>query len=305
MAVAGFGATFSAFVLMLLATILLQFVPPEGAFAGAFRGIRAASAALILAAAFALGKHNIKGAFTIVVLLCAFALVLFADVSAPLVILAAGTAGCIYQWIKNAAGKARIMIIIECLRLLYTFFIIGIAGFGGGYAMMSMIITESAKFGITTAQMADLNALDMVVPGPIAINAATYVGYLHVGFWGSLAATIGVALPSIIIVVVVMRFIMRYRENRLVAGFLSGIKPAAAGLIAAAALTSAQACCCAPPTAATLLTDPLGALSLPLIGIFAAFVAVANIRFRVNLYCSPHWPGHRRAVFGVNNSYLF
>jgi chromate transporter len=174
------------------------------------------------------------------------------------------------------------MIIIECLRLLYTFFIIGIAGFGGGYAMMSMIITESAKFGITTAQMADLNALDMVVPGPIAINAATYVGYLHVGFWGSLAATIGVALPSIIIVVVVMRFIMRYRENRLVAGFLSGIKPAAVGLIAAAALTIGSGVLLQPhATAATLLTDPLGALSLPLIGIFAA-VAVANIRFRVN-----------------------
>ena len=101
MVIAGFGATFSAFVLMLLATILLQFIPQEGAFAGAFRGIRAASAALILAAAFALGKHNIKGAFSIVVMLVAFALVLFGNVGAPLVILAAGTAGCLYQWIKN------------------------------------------------------------------------------------------------------------------------------------------------------------------------------------------------------------
>jgi chromate transporter len=101
MLVAGLGATFSAFVLMLLATVLLQFVPQEGAFAGAFRGIRAASAALILSAAFALGRHNIKGAFTIVVMLCAFALVLFGDISAPLVILAAGVAGCIYQWAKK------------------------------------------------------------------------------------------------------------------------------------------------------------------------------------------------------------
>lgn len=101
MVVAGFGSTFSAFVLMLLATILLQFIPQEGAFAGAFRGIRAASAALILAAAFALGQHNIKGAFTIVVMLCAFALVLFANIAAPLVILAAGVAGCVYQWAKK------------------------------------------------------------------------------------------------------------------------------------------------------------------------------------------------------------
>ena len=174
------------------------------------------------------------------------------------------------------------MIFIECMRLLYTFFIIGIAGFGGGYAMMSMIIAESAKFGITTAQLADLNALDMVVPGPIAINAATYVGYLHVGFWGALAATIGVALPSFIIIVIVMRFIVRYRENRLVGGFLSGIKPAAVGLIAAAALTiGSGVLLITGANLSTLFSDPLGTLSLPLIGIFAA-VAVANIRFRVN-----------------------
>ncbi len=174
------------------------------------------------------------------------------------------------------------MILIECLRLLYTFFIIGVTGFGGGYAMMSMIITESAKFGITTAQLADLNALDMVVPGPIAINSATFVGYLHAGFWGALAATIGVALPSFIIIVIVMRFIVRYRENRLVGGFLSGIKPAAVGLIAAAALTIGSGVLLNPGGSLTnLFSDPLGTLSLPLIGIFAA-VAVANIRFRVN-----------------------
>ncbi len=174
------------------------------------------------------------------------------------------------------------MIILLCLRLLYTFFIIGIAGFGGGYAMMSMILTESAKFGVTTAQMADLNALDMIVPGPIAINAATYVGYLSGGFWGSLAATIGVSLPSLIVVTLVMRVIARYRENRIVTGFLSGVKPAAVGLIAAAAFTIAAGVLLQPgATTATLLSNPLGTLSLPLVGIFAA-VAAVNISLKVN-----------------------
>jgi chromate transporter len=101
MLAAGFGATFSAFALMLLATILLQFIPQQGAVAGAFRGIRAASAALILSAAFSLGRYNIKTAFSVIVLLFAFSLVLFADLSAPLVILAAGAAGCVYQRVKN------------------------------------------------------------------------------------------------------------------------------------------------------------------------------------------------------------
>jgi len=106
MFVAGFGATISAFVLMVVATILLRLVPQEGAFAGAFRGIRAASAALILSAAFSLGKHNIKTAFTIVVMLAAFALVLFLKISAPLVILAAGLSGIAFQWIRSRRKKA-------------------------------------------------------------------------------------------------------------------------------------------------------------------------------------------------------
>lgn len=108
MLVAGFGATVSAFVLMVVATILLHLVPQEGAFAGAFRGIRAASAALILSAAFSLGRHNIKTAFTIVVMLAAFALVLFLNISAPLVILAAGLAGIAFHWIKKRRKKAEL-----------------------------------------------------------------------------------------------------------------------------------------------------------------------------------------------------
>ncbi len=171
---------------------------------------------------------------------------------------------------------------IVCLKLLYTFFFIGIAGFGGGYSMMSMIMTESAKFGVTTAQLADLNALDMIVPGPIAINAATYVGYLSGGFWGALFATIGVSLPSFIIITLVMRFLKRYRENKLVSGFLTGVKPAAVGLIGAAAMAIAGGVLLQTgATTATLLTNPFGTLSLPLVGIFVA-VAVANIGFKVN-----------------------
>lgn len=100
MVVASLGASFSAFVLMLVATILLQFVPQEGAVAGAFRGVRAASAALVLSAAFTLGRHNVKSAFAVVVMLAAFALVLIAKVSAPLVVLAAGLVGCGYQWLR-------------------------------------------------------------------------------------------------------------------------------------------------------------------------------------------------------------
>ena len=173
-------------------------------------------------------------------------------------------------------------LLLDCLFLLYTFFKIGLLGFGGGYAMMSMIMTESEKLSITYAQFADLSALDMVVPGPIAINAATYVGYLRAGFPGALAATIGVSLPSLIIVTLVMIFISKYRENAIMNGALSGIKPGAVGLIAAAALMVASDVLLKPGmSTSTLFTDPLGTVSLLMLGIFVVTV-VANVRFKVN-----------------------
>lgn len=125
------------------------------------------------------------------------------------------------------------------VNLFFTFFMIGSLGFGGGYAMMSMIIAEASKFGVSLTQMADLTALEMVIPGPIAINAATYVGYLSQGWLGSLFATVGVILPSFILISLVMHFLEKFKENKIMIGILAGIKPAAVGLIAAASLTIA------------------------------------------------------------------
>lgn len=171
---------------------------------------------------------------------------------------------------------------IACLNLLFSFFKIGLFGFGGGYAMMSMIMTESMGFGVTVQQLADLNALDMVVPGPIAINAATYVGYLAGGFWGAFAGTLGVMLPSFILIALVMRFLNAYKQNRIMSGFLSGVKPGAVGLIAAAALTIAVGILFVPGTTwQTFWADPFHSFSFLLTGVFI-ITAVLNIRFRVN-----------------------
>ena len=177
-----------------------------------------------------------------------------------------------------------------CFNLLYTFFKIGLLGFGGGYAMISMIMTESAKLNITPQQFADLNALDMVIPGPIAINAATYVGYLSLleahgpwaGILGSLAATIGVSLPSLLIVSLVLRFLEAYRKNIIMAGVLSGVKPAAVGFIAAAAITIGLKVMLQEGTTwAAFAAAPLASLAVVPLIVFVA-VAVANIRFKVN-----------------------
>lgn len=174
------------------------------------------------------------------------------------------------------------MLIDRCFILLFTFFKIGVLGFGGGYAILSMIMEEGEKLFITAAQFADLNALDMVVPGPIAINSATYVGYLYAGFWGSVAATVGVMLPSLIIVTLVLKFIEKYRKNKIMNGFLFGVKPAAVGLIAAAALNIAGGVLLnGDADIKMFLSNPLQSVSLLMAGIFVA-TAVANIRFKVN-----------------------
>jgi len=175
-----------------------------------------------------------------------------------------------------------VTLLFMCLKLFFSFFKVGILGFGGGYAMMSMIMMECEKFSITMEQFADLNAVDMIVPGPLAINAATYVGYLNAGIPGALAATLGVTLPSLIVVSAVLHFINKYRNSNILSGALSGIKPAAVGLIAAAAMLLATSVLLKPGMdTSTLLRDPLGTVSFLLIVIFLA-AAVANIRFKVN-----------------------
>ena len=168
------------------------------------------------------------------------------------------------------------------VEVFLTFLKIGIMGFGGGYAMMSMIMVECEKLSITVQQFADLNALDMIIPGPIAINAATYVGYLYAGFGGALLATIAVSLPSFFLVTLVMVFIAKYRENTIMNGALAGIKPAAVGLIAAAALMIASGILLKPGIeTSALLSDPLGSISFLMAGTFL-LTAVANIGFKVN-----------------------
>ena len=97
MLAASFGSVFSAFVLMLGATIAIQYIPQTGPIVGAMRGIRAASAALVLSAAFSLGRHNLKSAFAVIIMLAAFTAVFLLNISSPLVVLGAGAAGYIYH----------------------------------------------------------------------------------------------------------------------------------------------------------------------------------------------------------------
>lgn len=121
------------------------------------------------------------------------------------------------------------------LNLFWIFFKVGIFGFGGGYAILPMIFQEIQVFGIMTADdFSNLVALSQVTPGPIAINAATYVGFKGAGIVGSCIATVAVSLPSFILIMTALMFINRFRENATVQAVLAGIKPATVGLMASA-----------------------------------------------------------------------
>lgn len=123
------------------------------------------------------------------------------------------------------------------LKLFWAFFKIGSFTIGGGYAMLPLIRQEILRYGwMTPQEFVDIVGIAEMTPGPIAVNAATFVGYRCLGFWGALTATLAVVLPSFISVLAVSKFWTRYQDNQKVQGFFAGIRPTVAGLVGAAAL---------------------------------------------------------------------
>ena len=137
--------------------------------------------------------------------------------------------------------------ILLYLKLFWTFFQIGLFGFGGGYAMISMIQGEvvGRHHWMTNGEFTDIVAISQSTPGPIGINSATYVGYtslINAGYapvWGALGrliATFAVVLPSLILMLAISRFFMKYKNHPAVEQTFMGLRPAVIGLLAAASL---------------------------------------------------------------------
>ena len=133
------------------------------------------------------------------------------------------------------------------LQLFYTFFNIGLFGFGGGYAMISMIQGEvvTRHEWLSSTEFTDIIAISQMTPGPIGINSATYVGYSAVvnagyshviGILGSVVATVSVVLPSFILMVLISKFFLKYQKHPIIASVFKGLRPGVVGLLAAAAL---------------------------------------------------------------------
>ncbi len=124
------------------------------------------------------------------------------------------------------------------IRLFLSFLKVGLLGFGGGLAIVRLIYDNiQSVIDISREAFANIVAISQITPGPLAVNSATYVGFGAAGVRGAAAATLGVILPSFVIVSVVCRMIQKFRDSKIVNGALSGIRPATIGLIGAATVT--------------------------------------------------------------------
>ncbi len=131
------------------------------------------------------------------------------------------------------------------LRLFLTFFKIGLFTFGGGYAMIPLIFEEiEAGYAdlLSSEELINFIAVSESTPGPFAVNIATYIGTVAAGnsLWGgilgAICATLGVVMPSFIIILIVSKFYEKFKTNKIVNGAMTGLKPAVIGLIAYAGI---------------------------------------------------------------------
>ena len=162
------------------------------------------------------------------------------------------------------------MILFE---LFITFFYIGITTFGGGYAMIPLVREQVIANGwLTEAEFLNMIAVAESTPGPIAVNMATFIGADQAGIAGSALATLGVVLPSFIIILLISSVIKNFLKYKAVNAFLGGVRPVVVGLITA--------------TAATMFLSNLFGIStisskpsidLPGIIIFAIIVSIALV----------------------------
>lgn len=124
------------------------------------------------------------------------------------------------------------------LTLFLTFMKIGAFTFGGGYAMLPLIQEEVLKNGwLELQQLVDFVAVSESTPGPFAVNISTYIGMTQGGLLGSACATLGVILPSFIVILIVAQFYEKFKTSKIVSGCMTGLRPAVIGLISSAVIS--------------------------------------------------------------------
>lgn len=192
------------------------------------------------------------------------------------------------------------------LELFLTFFMIGAVTFGGGYAMLPMIQEQvGLRWGelITEESLVNFVAVSESTPGPFAINMATYVGStvgsqqggVLMSVFGAFCATMGVVLPSFIVILIVAKCYEKFKTNKIVKGCMSGLKPAVVGLIGGAILSVVLTVFFPNGWAVAEFTKPTFYISLGVFGLML-FLAIKKVH-PIILICIS-------AVIGIVTGYL-
>lgn len=167
------------------------------------------------------------------------------------------------------------------LNLFWTFFKIGLFAFGGGTAMLPLIYQQVKPFGVMdAADFSDMVALSQVTPGPVAVNAATYVGYQFAGTPGAVIATVAVCLPCFCIMLIVVKLLEKFRDSTIVEGALTGIRPVTVGLILTAAIFLMDGVLVKGPIVSSKLADLSYYNPLPLAIFGASIIMMSGFKMK-------------------------
>ena len=169
------------------------------------------------------------------------------------------------------------------LQLFLSFLQIGAFSFGGGYAAMPLIQNQVVQLHpwLSQSEFTDLITISQMTPGPIAVNSATFVGTRIAGMPGALAATAGCVLPSCILVTLLAKIYLKYRNLSLLQGVLKSLRPAVIAMIAAAGVSILVTSFWGEAITSLTLTQLLPNISIQSAGIFIGSL-ILLIRFKMN-----------------------
>ena len=169
------------------------------------------------------------------------------------------------------------------LQLFLSFLQIGAFSFGGGYAAMPLIQNQVVQLHpwLSQSEFTDLITISQMTPGPIAVNSATFVGTRIAGMPGALAATAGCVLPSCILVTLLAKIYLKYRNLSLLQGVLKSLRPAVIAMIAAAGVSILVTAFWGNDMASLTATELLPNISIQAVGIFIGSL-ILLVRFKMN-----------------------
>lgn len=216
----------------------------NAALQGAFIGLRSALTGIIVATLMKSWGRIMKGVYLFVALPVACLLLLALGLNPAFVLLGGMAYGILVECGRHLRG-ARVCEGVTLLTLFFLFVKFGLLCFGGGQVLVPLYIRDfvgpdAPMLNLAEEEFGNLLAITQMTPGPISINAATFFGFRFAGTVGSLVATAGLLLPSLILMVLALKSLDRFRANPIVRGLLWGVAPVTIALMVAAAVIFAR-----------------------------------------------------------------